>query len=186
MADILIVYATREGQTEKIARHMSEVLRGRGDAVQLLNADHSDSSVAVDRFDVVVLAAPIHSSGYPASIVDFAKTHARSLDRVTTAFCSVGLGMLSRTSDGRAETRAIVDRFLAETRWRPTRVELVAGALPYSKYSFFIRLIMRHIAKKEGGDVDTSRDYEYTDWAALDRFTSELVADATKRLGASA
>jgi menaquinone-dependent protoporphyrinogen oxidase len=34
---------------------------------------------------------------------------------------------------------------------------------------------MRRISAKEGGDTDTSRDYEYTDWAAVDRFARELV-----------
>ena len=34
---------------------------------------------------------------------------------------------------------------------------------------------MRLIAKREGAATDTSRDYEYTDWAALDRFVNELV-----------
>jgi len=29
---------------------------------------------------------------------------------------------------------------------------------------------MRRIARKEGGDTDTSRDYEYTDWNDLRAF----------------
>jgi menaquinone-dependent protoporphyrinogen oxidase len=33
---------------------------------------------------------------------------------------------------------------------------------------------MRRISRKEGGDTDTSRDYEYTDWAAVDRFAAEF------------
>lgn len=35
---------------------------------------------------------------------------------------------------------------------------------------------MRRIVAKEGGDVDTSRDYEYTDWRAVERFAHGLVA----------
>ncbi|HEY1905234.1 MAG TPA: hypothetical protein VGG91_04290 [Myxococcaceae bacterium] len=34
---------------------------------------------------------------------------------------------------------------------------------------------MRRIASREGGDTDTSRDYEYTDWAAVDRCAVEFV-----------
>ena len=33
---------------------------------------------------------------------------------------------------------------------------------------------MRRIAKKAGAETDTSRDYEYTDWVALDRFVEEF------------
>jgi menaquinone-dependent protoporphyrinogen IX oxidase len=28
--------------------------------------------------------------------------------------------------------------------------------------------------KRAGGDIDTSRDYEYTDWVALDHFVEEF------------
>jgi len=38
---------------------------------------------------------------------------------------------------------------------------------------------MKRITAREGGDVDTSRDYEYTDWGALDRFTSQFAQIAT-------
>jgi menaquinone-dependent protoporphyrinogen oxidase len=51
----------------------------------------------------------------------------------------------------------------------------VAGALAYSKYNFFIKLVMKAIARKAGGPTDTSRDYEFTDWPALDRFVLERV-----------
>jgi len=64
-----------------------------------------------------------------------------------------------------------------KTGWHPARVELVAGALPYSKYNFLIRYVMRRIAAKEGGDTDTSHDYEYTDWEAVDRFARDALCD---------
>jgi menaquinone-dependent protoporphyrinogen IX oxidase len=33
---------------------------------------------------------------------------------------------------------------------------------------------MKRIAKKAGAETDTSRDYEYTDWSALDRCVDEI------------
>jgi menaquinone-dependent protoporphyrinogen oxidase len=51
----------------------------------------------------------------------------------------------------------------------------VAGALVYSKYSFFTKLIMKTISRRAGGPTDTSRDYEFTDWVALDRFVLDRV-----------
>lgn len=39
---------------------------------------------------------------------------------------------------------------------------------------------MKRIVKKEGGDIDTSKNYEYTDWEELKKeihtFLSELIA----------
>ena len=105
----------------------------------------------------------------------FAREHRTFLNNARSAFFSVGLAVASRTSDGRAQTLRLVENLAESTGWHPRRVELFAGALLYTKYNFFIRFIMRQITKKEGGDTDTSRDYEYTDWAAVDRFARDLV-----------
>ena len=37
-----------------------------------------------------------------------------------------------------------------------------------------MKLVMRFIVKSAGGDTDTSRDREYTDWDAVDRFAAEF------------
>jgi len=177
MQNVLIVYATREGQTARIARHIADTLAAQGHAPELVDADHPARPLRLERFDVAVVGAPIHATGYPRSIVRFVREHTEFLESVPSAFFSVGLAVASRTSDGRAQTLAVVEKFVEQTGWRPRRVELVAGALPYSRYNFVIRFIMRRIAAKEGGDTDTSRDYEYTDWRAVERFARELVPE---------
>jgi menaquinone-dependent protoporphyrinogen oxidase len=37
--------------------------------------------------------------------------------------------------------------------------------------------IIRRIVAKAGGDTDTSRDYEYTDWQALAEFVHHFVTE---------
>ena len=68
----------------------------------------------------------------------------------------------------------MLDVFVAETGWKPSRTFPVAGALSYSKYNPLVRFIMKRIARKEGAPTDTSRDYELTNWPAVDRFTREI------------
>jgi len=34
--------------------------------------------------------------------------------------------------------------------------------------------MMRIIVRMAGGDTDASRDHEYTDWAAVERFAAEF------------
>ncbi|MBK8498636.1 MAG: hypothetical protein IPL52_07420 [Flavobacteriales bacterium] len=63
----------------------------------------------------------------------------------------------------------------------PRRIELVTGALKYLQNDFFKRFIMRMIAKKEGRETDASRDYEYTDWAALREFCDGFVASIKEK-----
>ncbi|HEV8548021.1 MAG TPA: flavodoxin domain-containing protein [Polyangiaceae bacterium] len=175
MSNVLIVYATKEGQTGKIVRRLAETLHGEGHFVTLHDAEHPAAALDLTRFHAIVLGGPIHAGGYPRAVVRFARLHRALLERVPSAFFSVGLAIASRTSDGRAQTLQIVEKFVERTGWRPKRIELIAGALPYSKYNVLTRFVMRRISAKEGGDTDTSRDYEYTDWAAVDRFARELV-----------
>lgn len=40
---------------------------------------------------------------------------------------------------------------------------------------------MKKISASAGGDVDTSRDYEYTDWERLEEFASQFLARLTAR-----
>ncbi len=176
MSNVLIVYATKEGQTERIARCMSDTLTASGHSVELVDADHHTPPSDLSRFQVVLVGGPIHAGGYPRSVERFARENRHFLRSVRSAFFSVGLAVASRTSDGRAQTLELVRKFEARTGWRPKRVELIAGALPYSKYDFVVRYVMKRIAAKEGGDTDTSRDYEYTDFDAVARFARELAA----------
>jgi menaquinone-dependent protoporphyrinogen oxidase len=71
----------------------------------------------------------------------------------------------------------LLDKFFRKTGWRPKHVKPVAGALLYTKYNPLIRFVMKQIVKRAGGDTDTSRDYEYTDWVALDRFVGEFAGE---------
>jgi len=181
MSNALIVYATNEGQTFKVAQRIAAVLRAEGHTPQLLDAAHPTLPVDFERFQIVVVGAPIRARGYPRSILRFVREQRSFLQRTGAAFFSVGLAVASKTSDGRAQTLTVVEEFIESTDWRPRRVKLIAGALPYSKYNILIRFVMQRIAAKEGGDTDTSRDYEYTDWASVDRFAHELAQSANPR-----
>ncbi len=177
MANVLIVYATKEGQTEKIARHIAQTLAAAGHQGELFDVAHPTPQLDFARFQFAIVGGPIHAQGYPRALMRFVRKNSAFLERVPAAFFSVGLAVASRTSDGRAQTLPLAQRLLTKAGWHPRRVELIAGALKYSQYNPLIRLIMRRIAAKEGGETDTSRDYEYTDFAAVERFAREFVAD---------
>jgi len=173
MANALILYVTKHGQTAKIARHIAESLLARRHDVELVDAARLDRELELSKFQHILVVAPIYMGGYPRAIERFVRKNSEVLAQISSAFLSVGLAVASRTSDGEAQTRAVVERFVKRTGWRPRRIELIAGALPYSKYNFFTRFALRRIAAHEGGDTDTSRDYEYTNWNAVDQFALE-------------
>jgi menaquinone-dependent protoporphyrinogen oxidase len=175
MATVLVVYASHDGQTRKIAEWVATVIRARGHLVELLDAAQASQDRDLSRFRAVLIGSPIRTQGYLQPVVRFIQSHRAALDALPTLFFSVGLAVVSKAHDGRAQTMRVVEKLVAETGWRPGRVELVAGALLYTRYNFLVRFVMRRISRKEGGDTDTSRDYEYTDWSAVERFTVEFM-----------
>jgi menaquinone-dependent protoporphyrinogen oxidase len=60
----------------------------------------------------------------------------------------------------------------------------LAGALPYSRYGFLKRLLMRLIVWREGGDTDDSRDYDDTDWDAVECFARSFLGEIVEPAGA--
>jgi menaquinone-dependent protoporphyrinogen oxidase len=89
----------------------------------------------------------------------------------------VSLAIQDGTDKGRLEAEGYVETFARDTGWYPEKVGLFAGALLYTKYSLLLRWVMRWIARSRGSrDLDTGRDYVYTDVAAVQRFAEEFLA----------
>ena len=172
MARILIVYGTTEGHTVKVAAAISETLRRNGAEVDVRVAD--DSAPAPDGYDAVIVAASVHGGRYQKPVRRWARTHADVLSHKPAAFVSVCLGVLQHDAKVQRDLQAIVEQFVASTGWRPSVVKFVAGALPYTKYGWLQRLVMKRIVAKAGGDTDTRRDYEYTDWNDLRHFAADF------------
>jgi menaquinone-dependent protoporphyrinogen oxidase len=74
-----------------------------------------------------------------------------------------------------------VHELVRRTGWAPEIVVTLGGAEPYTKYGFFTRIVMRSIAKKHGRIVDVHRDYEFTDWDAVDRFARDFIEYASAK-----
>jgi menaquinone-dependent protoporphyrinogen oxidase len=182
---IAIFYATREGQTHKIAEHVAVQLRSHDVEADVFNLkDLARARHAFDwsSYDTACVAASVHAGHYEPEAVRFAKQHHAELERIGAAFLSVTLSEagaedatqpIERRQQAAADARRMVDVFVADTGWHPAHTLSVAGALAYSHYNIFVRWIMKRIARKAGAPTDTSRDYEFTDWAALDTFVAE-------------
>lgn len=164
MAALLIVYGTHEGQTRKIAGRIAETARELGHAADVVDSASGPVLVPPHRYHAVVVAGSVHGGRHQRSLARFVRRSLGELTHLPTAFFSVSL---SATGSDLPGARKCADRFLHETGWFPSMVRLTAGALMYSRYGFIKCWIMKRIAQKAGGGTDTSRDYEYTDWARL-------------------
>jgi menaquinone-dependent protoporphyrinogen oxidase len=174
MARVLILYGTTDGHTKKIATAMAGVLTWEGYRVDVLDAKDVARDVRPQDYDGVIVAGSIHMGGYQRTVKRWARRYADELGRRTSAFVSVCLGILEQRTEAQREVREIMARFFAESGWSPALSTTVAGALPYTKYGWLKKWIMRRMVAKAGGDTDTSRDYEYTNWDDVRAFAREF------------
>ena len=180
----LVLYASKHGQTAKIAARIAAVLREHDVEVTLRSAaDGIDDSPAA--FDGCVLAASVHAGHHQHEIVEYVKEHSTPLSDRPSAFVSVSLTAADATDESRTATRELIDDFLDDTGWNTDKTLPVAGALQYQEYDFVTRLVMRLIASRHGayadtptdhGVTDTKHDQEFTDWTAVDRFASAFAS----------
>lgn len=171
-----MVYGTNEGHTKKIADRIGSWIEEAGGQAELFDSSSLDIEPNLEGFDAYILAGSLHQARHQAGLTEFARDHRVRLNAQPTAFLSVSLSAVNKDEKHTADCQKCIDAFLTETGLKPLRTTPVAGALLYTKYDFLTKQFMRMICLKEGGDTDTSRDFEYTDWEALKAFTEEFLA----------
>lgn len=183
MKSLLVVYGTTEGQTRKIAEYIADAARARGVEVELLDSAAERAASVQPIHAAAIVCGSLHQHRYQASLSRFVKDNRSWLAGIPTAFVSVSLAAAMDDVRGRTEMAGAADAFFAECGWTPADTRHVAGALRYTEYDYFKRLIVRLLAKRHGGDTDASRDHEYTDWDDLTRFVDEFVVATALREG---
>ena len=172
MARILIIYETFDGQTRLIAGALQTYLAVSGHQVDLHVAGNA-SARAIEASDAVIVGGAVRYGKVSPALGKFVGAHRAALARRPGAFFAVCL-CAGGPGAKPAEARRYVDAFIERTGWVPRAATAFAGALRYTHYGFFRRLMMRFIVGRAGGDTDTSRDYEYTDWGAVKGFASSF------------
>jgi menaquinone-dependent protoporphyrinogen oxidase len=181
MKSLLVAYGTSEGQTRKIAEFIAAAAKARGVEVELVDSSAQRAASVQPVYAAAIVCGSLHQHRYQASVLHFVKANRAWLAGIPCAFVSVSLAAAMDDARGRDEMAGAADAFLAECGWTPGVTKHVAGALRFTEYDYFKRLIVRLVAKRQGGDFDPSRDHEYTDWADLTRFVDEFVTATALR-----
>jgi menaquinone-dependent protoporphyrinogen oxidase len=179
----LIVYHSGEGQTAKISERVAARLRDDGHEVEVSAVEHAP---APDVFDVIVAGDSIRLQHHSRQLRRYLSDNAASLEQKPMALFQVSMTSATADEEHTAQARKLVDALIEDTGLAPDVVALFAGALAYTQYGWFTKRVMRWISRREGGDTDTSRDYEYTDWEAVDAFADRVcrLADRVQRIQA--
>lgn len=184
MKPILIIYATREGHTKRVAEYLADRIRSRALPVTVLELGELQGGFSLTHYSAAVIAASVHVGKHEYEAINFVKHHRADLNQMLTAFISVSLSQAGAQDEragsesrdkAAADVQKMTDAFLAETQWHPTLIRPVGGALMYSKYNFVLRMIMKRIARRAGASTDTSRDHVFTQFRDLDDLATRLV-----------
>jgi menaquinone-dependent protoporphyrinogen oxidase len=164
----LFLYSTREGQTKKILEFMVERLPDHEcDLIDI----HTCVSVDLSSYDKVLIAASIRYGKFNKLLYQFIDRHHAALTKAHAMFVCINL-TARKESEGKdtAEGSVYVKTFVTKSPWIPTYIAVFAGALRYPRYNLFDRYMIKLIMKLTGGETDTSKEVEYTNWGKVSKF----------------
>jgi menaquinone-dependent protoporphyrinogen oxidase len=178
MQPILVAYATTEGQTRKVAEFIAERLRIRGHRVDLVDVATANALDVTAAYQAAFLGGSVHYGRHQGALLHFVKSNLDWLSAMPSAFFSVAMASVHHSAGGRAHAQACADEFVAHSGLLPLSVRLVAGALKYTRYDFFKRMVERLLHNRLDGADDTAHDHEYTDWDDVEAFVDQFLAAA--------
>ena len=176
---LLIVYATKYGHAEKIARRIADACANWGVAPAVTDVRTLDSA-DLPRFDAALFVASIHYGRHPRAFTRFVTKNRVRLTAMRTALISVSGDAAERDTIPRAEE--YVRKLFAATGWTASEWHLAGGAISFSKYNWFVRWVMKLSLAERGVAIDVSRDHEQTDWEAVLRFARAFVTTQAARV----
>lgn len=168
----LVLYSSHDGQTKAIASSIASTLS------ETLECDVMDLALSMDinlaNYQSVVIGASVRYGHFQRSLYKFTKQNVAQLNTMPSAFFAVNL--TARKPEKRTpQTNAYTRKFLLATPWQPKQCAVFAGALRYPRYGWLDKTMIKLIMKMTGGETDTSKEVEYTDWQDVTRFAKDFV-----------
>ncbi|HXI21463.1 MAG TPA: flavodoxin domain-containing protein, partial [Gemmatimonadales bacterium] len=176
MSSILIVYGTAHGHTTRIVDRIAGELKRRGFQVTRWRGDELPAHVDPEDFDAFVIAGSVLLGRHQRYLRTFVRRHRNRLNQVPSAFVSVSGALMGDWEPGQEKARKYLERFLDRTGWHPSLARSFAGNLAYTRYGPVTRWVMKRISAHTGRPTHTRRDWEFTDWDAVDRLAAYFAA----------
>lgn len=161
---VLIIYATIEGQTGKIAGFVSDEISKLGHDVVMVDASEPNE-ISFESVDAVIMAAPVHERRHPQNFEALLTAHVQDLVRLKTLLISVSLS--AAFPEGREEAGEYVVEMNMRTGLKPDVELLVAGAVRTDKYDYFAMQVLQHVVLRDRDYDHSAGEHEFTKWEAL-------------------
>lgn len=168
---IAIIYASHDGQTQRIAERLQQHLNDLGHQTTLINVEQRGFDLSAYRY--LVLGAAIRYGKHLKPMVNFINTYETQLSQHQAAFFSVNL-TARKENRNTPETSRYLQKYLKKLTWQPDLLAVFAGRLNYSMYRFFDKTMIRFIMWMTKGPTDPSTVIEYTDWDKVKDFAENI------------
>ncbi|MDB1122623.1 menaquinone-dependent protoporphyrinogen IX dehydrogenase [Vibrio algarum] len=172
MKKVLFLYATTDGQTVKICQYIQNELSDYECELQNLN---ENGDVDFSAYEKVVIGASIRYGHLSKNLYRFIEKNLEALNTYKVAFFCVNL--TARKEDQGKDTpegSVYMRTFLKKSPWTPKLQGVFAGALRYPQYKFIDRVMIQLIMKMTGGETDSSKEIEYTNWDKVTKYAQSI------------
>ncbi len=176
---LLVVYATTEGHTRKVAKFIGKIAAAHNHTV-----DVCDSAMPIHlskaSYDAVILGGSVHQGQHQMSLRNFVFENLATLNELPCAFFSVSLSAAINEDIYQQEAQSYVSNFLNDVGWQPLETACFAGALNYSEYDYFKLLVLKVLARQLAPGIVKAQDTIYTNWEAVQTFTEGFTERVSK------
>lgn len=173
---MLLLYATRDGQAQRIATHIAGRLGQRGVAVTPRDlAEWVPPPAALTAAPLVAAVLAVRYGRHLPQGEQFLKTFAGLPEKPPLVLLSVNLTARKPGKDS-AEGNVYLRKSIERHRLQPVLAAAIAGRLDYPRYSWFDRQMIRLIMRLTRGPTDPGAQVEFTDWARVDGLATQIAA----------
>ncbi len=169
----VIIYATVDGQSKKIAKKIQENIQQTDNQVTICPIEEADH-LELSAFDKIIIGASIRYGHFSKKCFRFIHANLAILQSKPSYF--FGVNLIARDKNKTViENNVYVRKFFEKISWKPEDLAIFAGKLDYPNYGAVDKYLIRFIMKITGGETDTSKSIEYTDWESVAKFADRLV-----------
>ncbi|PPI87676.1 menaquinone-dependent protoporphyrinogen IX dehydrogenase [Candidatus Pantoea edessiphila] len=159
----LIIFCSRYGQTKKIATYIADNIS----YYQLCDVINITDAMNINfnwkQYDRILIGASIHYGHFNPILNKFIQLNLFAIKKLISGFFSVNL-TARKIEKNSPRTNIYTYKFLKGSPWKPNCCAVFAGALQYSNYNWFNKIVIQIIMLLTGGETNSNCNIEYTDW----------------------
>jgi len=169
-----LFYATRDGQSRRIAERIAERLAER--EIETLPRDlavRQPSQSSLESADLVVIVAAIRYGKILPEARDFLAAYQKLETKPKLVFLVVNLTSRKpgkETPEGSVYIRKAIKQY----ELAPAFARAIPGRLDYKRYTWRDRQLIRFIMLMTGGPTDPRTSIEYTPWDVVDDIAEKV------------